>query len=107
MTDKEFEELQKQYYEELRKREQLDKLTKQKKEYQDILRKVQEAKNNPYVCLRSNLVFYISYGDCEGKREIDRDGYELELNDKQLIEFLCDMLDEIDIAITKERRGLD
>lgn len=87
MDDREFRELEEKYYAELRKREKINVLRKQLKSVQDILETLRVAKDSPYNSIGGlELVGYISCSDCEGRSEISRDNFSLELEVDEVIE---------------------
>lgn len=87
MDDREFRALEEKYYAELRKREKVNVLRGQLKSVQDVLDTLRVAKDSPYHSIGElELTGYISCSDCEGRSEISRDNFSLELEVDEVIE---------------------
>lgn len=99
MTDEEFVELKKKYYDELHNREEIEKLVREKEKYAKIIDKLNTAHSSPYECATVFLEIQISYSDCEGKREIDRDKFDIDLTYDQAIAFITSKICHIDKSI--------
>lgn len=106
MTDEEFVELEKKYYDELHNREEIEKLVREKEEYAKIIDKINTAHSSPYESLSIFLEIQISYGDCEGRREIDRDTFDIDLTYDQVIAFITSEICHIDKSIADKRESL-
>ena len=100
MNDKEFNELEQRYLEEKYKRQELQKNMLIKDELEKNLEKLFDAKTNSFVIIGDmKLSCYISYGDCEGRREIDRDYIHVDLDYEEFVTAIISKLKKVDKVI--------
>ena len=104
MNDKEFAELEKKYLEEKQRRQALQRLLNDKDELEEYLEKLDNAKDNSYEYIGDmELSCYISFGDCEGRREIDRDNIKIELEYEEFVKVIKDKLDNLNKEIEAKK----
>ncbi len=104
MNDNEFAELEKVYLEEKQRRRELQNLINHKDELEGYLENLDNAKDNSFEHIGDmKLSCYISYSDCEGKREIDRDNIEIKLEYDQFVNIIKGEVDKTNKEIEAKK----
>lgn len=109
MDDNEFKNLEKRYLEEKEKRQELEKIANHRDHLAKALKKLEDAKDSPYADIYDmKIACFISYSDCEGRREIDKAMIQFGLDYDQFVNIIKSELEKTnkEIKAKKEALGL-